>query len=70
MSRHLTIPAADTQLHAVDAPGGTPALLFLGGGFGTVRNWSRVIRSLDGSTAWCGSTHGRAGSRADPPTTP
>jgi pimeloyl-ACP methyl ester carboxylesterase len=42
------IPAADTRLHAVDAPGGTPALLFLSGGFGTVRNWNRVIRSLDG----------------------
>jgi pimeloyl-ACP methyl ester carboxylesterase len=48
MSRELTIPAADTQLYAVDAPGGTPALLFLSGGFGTVRNWSRVIDRLDG----------------------
>ena len=27
MSGQLTIPAADTRLHAVDAPGGTPALL-------------------------------------------
>jgi pimeloyl-ACP methyl ester carboxylesterase len=48
MSRELTIPVADTRLYAVDAPGGTPALLFLSGGFGTVRNWDRVIRSLDG----------------------
>jgi len=47
MSRQLMIPAADTRLHAVDAPGGTPALLFLGGGFGTVQDWSRVIRHLD-----------------------
>src|SRR5580765_7238992 len=48
MSRQLKIPAADTQLYAVDTPGGTPPLLFLSGGFGTVRNWNRVIRSLDG----------------------
>ena len=48
MSRQLMIPAADARLHAVDAPGGTPALLFLSGGFGTVQNWSRVIRRLDG----------------------
>ena len=48
MSRQLMIPAADTQLYAVDAPGGAPAVLFLSGGFGTVRNWSRVIRLLDG----------------------
>ncbi len=48
MSGQLTIPAGDTRLYAVDAPGGTPALLFLSGGFGTVQNWSRVIRSLDG----------------------
>ncbi len=48
MSRQLIIPAGDTQLHAVDAPGGAPALLFLGGGFGTVRDWSRVVRRLDG----------------------
>jgi hypothetical protein len=53
------IPAADTRLYAVDAPGGAPALLFLSGGFGTVQNWSRVIRRLDRSTAWCGSTRGR-----------
>jgi pimeloyl-ACP methyl ester carboxylesterase len=46
MSGELTIPAGDTRLYAVDAPGGTPALLFLSGGFGTVRNWNRVIRLL------------------------
>jgi pimeloyl-ACP methyl ester carboxylesterase len=46
MSRQLMIPAADTQLYAVDAPGGTPALLFLSGGFGTVQNWDHVIRRL------------------------
>lgn len=42
------IPAGDTQLHTADEPGGNPALLFLSGGFGTVRNWSRVVRRLDG----------------------
>jgi pimeloyl-ACP methyl ester carboxylesterase len=46
MSRQLMIPAADTELYAVDTPGGTPPLLFLSGGFGTVRNWDRVIRRL------------------------
>jgi pimeloyl-ACP methyl ester carboxylesterase len=48
MSRELRIPAGDTRLYAVDDPGGTPALLFLSGGFGTVRNWSRVLERLDG----------------------
>ncbi len=47
-SSQLEIPAADTRLHAVDDPGGPPPLLFLSGGFGTVRNWDRVIRSLGG----------------------
>jgi pimeloyl-ACP methyl ester carboxylesterase len=42
------IPAEDTRLHTVDEPGGAPALLFLSGGFGTVRNWSHVIRRLAG----------------------
>jgi pimeloyl-ACP methyl ester carboxylesterase len=68
MSRHLTIPAADTQLHAVDAPGGTPALLFLSGGFGTVRNWSRVIRSLDGKyrmVRFDARARGKSGRSAD-----
>ena len=46
MSRELRIPAADTQLYAADSPGGTPPLLFLSGGFGTVQNWDRVIRQL------------------------
>ena len=48
MSPELMIPAADTRLHAVDEPGGTPALLFLSGGFGTVKNWSGVTDRLDG----------------------
>src|SRR3954452_17561822 len=48
MSRQHMIPAADTRLYTVDAPGGRPAVLFLSGGFGTVQNWNRVIRRLDG----------------------
>jgi pimeloyl-ACP methyl ester carboxylesterase len=48
MSGQLMIPAADTQLYTVDDPGGTPALLFLSGGFGTVQNWSHVIERLGG----------------------
>ena len=48
MSMELTIPAGDTQLHAIDAQAGSPALLFLSGGFGTVRNWDRLISRLDG----------------------
>ena len=46
MSRQLMIPAADTQPYAVDTPGGTPPLLFLSGGFGTMQNWDHVIRRL------------------------
>jgi len=46
MSGQLMIPTADTQLHAVDTPGGMPPLLFLSGGFGTMQNWDHVIRRL------------------------
>ena len=46
MSGQLMIPAADTQLHAVDTAGGAPPLLFLSGGFGSVQNWDHVIRRL------------------------
>jgi pimeloyl-ACP methyl ester carboxylesterase len=48
MSRHLTIPTADTQLDTVDNSGGAPPLLFLSGGFGTIHNWNRVIDRLGG----------------------
>ena len=68
MSRQLTIPVADTRLYAVDAPGGTPALLFLSGGFGTVQNWSRVIRLLDGrhrTVRFDARARGRSGRSAD-----
>ena len=62
------IPAEDTQLYAVDAPGGVPALLFLSGGFGTVQNWSRVIRLLDGrhrTVRFDARARGRSGRSAD-----
>ena len=48
MARQLMIPAADTRLYTVDTPGGSPPLLFLSGGFGTVRNWNPVIQRLAG----------------------
>jgi pimeloyl-ACP methyl ester carboxylesterase len=48
MDHELMLPVADTRLHVVDAAGGTPALLFLSGGFGTVQNWGRVISRLAG----------------------
>jgi pimeloyl-ACP methyl ester carboxylesterase len=48
MSQQLTIPAADTQLHAVDDPGDSPPVVFLSGGFGTVASWNRVIQRLAG----------------------
>src|SRR4051794_36481927 len=68
MSRKLMVPAGDTQLYAVDAPGGTPPLLFLGGGFGTVQNWSRVIRRLDGkyrTVRFDARARGKSGTSAD-----
>ena len=68
MSRQLTIPAADTRLHALDDPGGTPALLFLSGGFGTVRNWSRVIGGLGGkyrAVRFDARARGKSGTSAD-----
>jgi pimeloyl-ACP methyl ester carboxylesterase len=68
MSRHLTIPVGDTRLHAVDDLGGTPPLLFLSGGFGTARNWSRVVRRLDGryrTVRFDARARGRSGTSAD-----
>jgi pimeloyl-ACP methyl ester carboxylesterase len=62
------VPAADTRLHAVDAPGGEPAVLFLSGGFGTVRNWDRVIRRLDGryrTVRFDARARGKSGRSAD-----
>ncbi len=68
MARELTIAAGDTRLHGVDEAGGTPALLFLGGGFGTVRNWSRVIDRLDGkyrAVRFDARARGKSGTSAD-----
>jgi pimeloyl-ACP methyl ester carboxylesterase len=68
MSRQLTIPADDTRLHAIDDPGGTPALLLLSGGFATVQNWSRVIRRLDGkyrTVRFDARGRGKSGTSAD-----
>ena len=68
MSRELMIPAADTRLYAVDDPGGTPAVLFIGGGFGTVQNWSRVIRLIDGkyrSVRFDARARGKSGKSED-----
>src|SRR6266496_1190570 len=68
MSRPLTIPTADTQLYAVDTPGGTPPLLFLNGGFGTLKNWDRVIQRLAGkyrAVRFDARARGKAGTSAD-----
>jgi pimeloyl-ACP methyl ester carboxylesterase len=68
MPGELTIPAGDTRLYAVDAPGGSPALLFLSGGFGTVRNWNRVIGRLDGkyrTVRFDARARGKSGTSAD-----
>ena len=62
------IPAGDTRLNAVDAPGGTPALLFLSGGFGTVQNWIRVISRLGGkyrTVRFDARARGKSGRSAD-----
>ena len=67
-SRQLMIPAGDTRLFAVDAAGGTPALLCLSGGFGTVQNWSRVIRRIDGKyrvVRFDARARGKSGRSAD-----
>jgi pimeloyl-ACP methyl ester carboxylesterase len=68
MTRELMIPVADTQLYSVDEPGGTPALLFLSGGFGTVKNWSGVISRLHGkyrTVRFDARARGKSGRSAD-----
>jgi pimeloyl-ACP methyl ester carboxylesterase len=68
MSGQLMVPTADTRLYTVDTPGGPPPLLFLGGGFGTVRNWNRVIQRLAGSNRvvrFDARGRGRSGLSAD-----
>jgi pimeloyl-ACP methyl ester carboxylesterase len=68
MSRQLLLPVADTQLYVVDDPGGTPPVLMLGGGFGNVQNWNRVIRRLDGkyrTVRFDARARGKSGRSAD-----
>ena len=67
-SSQLTIAVADTEIHAVDAPGGSPALLFLSGGFGTAREWDRVIEHLGGTyrtVRFDARARGKSGKSAD-----
>jgi pimeloyl-ACP methyl ester carboxylesterase len=62
------IPAADTQLYVVDTPGGSPPLLFLSGGFGTVQNWNRVIQRVAGrnrAVRFDARARGKSGISAD-----
>ncbi len=68
MSQELRIPAADTQLFAIDTPGGAPPLLFLSGGFGAVSDWNRVLRVLAGkyrTVRFDARARGRSGTSAD-----
>ena len=64
----LTVPAGDTRLHAVDEPGGPPALLFLNGAFATLRDWDPVIARLAGryrTVRFDARARGRSGTSAD-----
>jgi pimeloyl-ACP methyl ester carboxylesterase len=68
MSRELTVDAGDTQLYAVDDPGGTPAVLFLSGGFGTVQNWKGVLDHLGGkyrTVRFDARARGKSGTSSD-----
>ena len=68
MSRQLMISTADTQLYAIDTPGGAPPVLFLSGGFGTVQNWNRVIQRLAGrnrAVRFDARARGKSGTSAD-----
>jgi pimeloyl-ACP methyl ester carboxylesterase len=48
MTRQLTVPVADTRLHVVETPGGEPAVVFINGAFGTIRDWRKVSERLAG----------------------
>ena len=68
MSPQLLIPAGDTQLYAIETPGGAPPLLFLSGGFGTVQSWKRVIGRLAGkyrTVRFDARARGKSGTSAD-----
>ena len=70
MSRERMIPTADTLLYTVDSSGGAPPLLFLSGGFGSVRNWNGVIQRLAGGNRAMRFDAGRVGSPVHQPTIP
>lgn len=64
----LTVPASDTTLHVVDTPGGNPPLVFLNGGFGTLRDWAPVIAALGDrhrTVRFDARARGRSGRSAD-----
>lgn len=64
----LSVPAGDTHLHAIDTPGGEPALVFLNGGFGTVHNWKVVTARLAGryrTVRFDARARGKSGTSAD-----
>jgi pimeloyl-ACP methyl ester carboxylesterase len=68
MPAQLMIPTADTRLYTVDTPGGTPPVLFLNGGFGTLQNWNRVIQRLAGkyrTIRFDARARGKSGTSAD-----
>ncbi|GII58386.1 hypothetical protein Pth03_67750 [Planotetraspora thailandica] len=68
MSRHLTIPTADTRLDAVDTPGEARPLVFLNGGFATQRHWGSVLRRLGGThrtVTFDARARGKSGTSAD-----
>lgn len=68
MSRQLKIPAGDTELNALDSEGGEPAVVFLSGGFGTMRDWNQVIRRLAGrhrTVRFDARGRGKSGTSAD-----
>ena len=68
MSRQLMIPTADTQLYTVDTLGGSPPLLFLSGGFGTVKNWDRIVQRIAGKNRvvrFDARARGKSGTSAD-----
>ncbi|MBV8992246.1 MAG: alpha/beta hydrolase [Pseudonocardiales bacterium] len=68
MPTQLKVPTTDTHLHAVDAPGGTPAVLFVNGAFGTLQNWDRVIKQLAGkyrTVRFDARARGKSGTSAD-----
>lgn len=67
-SRELSVPAGDTHLAVQDTPGGTPPVLLLGGGFGTIRDWDPVVQRLAGrhrAVRFDARARGRSGTSSD-----